>query len=402
MLVGRTNRALPAQLAIAPRAAIRHGTMLRMRILHLVGRSQRRGAELVALDLAHALDALGDANVVLACAPAFDGAVDPALPTVVRRVAMDPIALAATAWQLRRHLRELRPDVVLAHGGWAVQVVAIASPRRGPIVVWQRILGFSGGVTRGVRRRWWRVVCRRVDAAVALAPMMERELRAIGYAGPVWTIANFRRPDRFIAVDRARANRALRAELSIPPGTALLGLVGHLIEQKRPERALDVLTRVRATGAEAHLIVAGTGPLESQLVTATHEQSLAPFVHVLGHRDDVESVLGAVDVLLLTSQSEGIPGIVIEAQMTGCPVVTYPVGAVASVVDDGRTGIVVPRPEPQLMADAVVRLLKSPEILDAFGREGRRRAEQFSTTRAAMTYRTHFDSLRQERVLHEG
>ena len=111
---------------------------------------------------------------------------------------------------------------------------------------------------------------------------------------------------------------------------------------------------------------------------------------MLGHRDDVETVLGALDLLLLTSAAEGIPGIVIEAQMAGCPVVTYPVGAVASVVDDGHTGVVLARADPQLMADAVVQLLgatRSPSAM--LGVEGRRRADEFSTaTRAAAAYRT--------------
>ena len=68
--------------------------------------------------------------------------------------------------------------------------------------------------------------------------------------------------------------------------------------------------------------------------------------------------------------------------MAGCPVVTYPVGAVASVVDDGRTGLVLPSADPQLMADAVVRLLREPEFRHALGAEGRSRAEEFSIARA--------------------
>jgi glycosyltransferase involved in cell wall biosynthesis len=372
--------------------------MDRMRILHLVGRSQRRGAELVALDLADALDEVGEENVVLACAPGFDGGCDPALPALTRRIAMNPSALVRTAWTLRRHLRTLRPDAVLAHGGWAIQVATLASPRGGPAIVWQRILGFTEGMTRGARGSWWRVVVRRVDAAVALAPDMERELRSLGFTGPVWMIANFRRPDRFAGVDRATAGAQLRDQLALDHGTPLIGLVGHLIEQKRPERALDVLARVHASGVHAHLIVAGTGPLESAFVEDARRRTITSAVHLLGDRDDVATVLGALDLLLLTSDAEGIPGIVIEAQMTGCPVVTFPVGAVDKVVDDGETGVVLARSDTQLMADAVVKLLRDPETRHALGAEGRRRAGQFSTGRAAREYATRLEALRRARV----
>jgi len=287
----------------------------------------------------------------------------------------------------------MRPDVVLAHGGWAVQVATLAHPRRGPNFVWQRILGFSDGMTHGMRARWWRVVCGRVDAAVALAPAMEVELRALGFTGPVWTIPNFRRSERFVAVDRGSAAERLRHDLGIAADVSLLGLVGHLIEQKRPERALDVLARVRDSGTDAQLIVAGNGPLEDAFVAETRARHLTQAVHMLGHRDDVEQVLGALDLLLVTSDAEGIPGIVIEAQMTGCPVVTYPVGAVDTVVDDGQTGVVLAKPDTVLMAAAVGRLLAEPVHRRALGDEGRRRADLFSTTRAATAYAAHLASL---------
>ncbi|MGH8977196.1 MAG: glycosyltransferase, partial [Acidimicrobiia bacterium] len=186
--------------------------------------------------------------------------------------------------------------------------------------------------------------------------------------------------------------------LALAPGTPVIGLVGHLIEQKRPERALEVLTRVRASGVDAHLVVAGTGPLEPEFVADARRRTLTDAVHLLGNRDDVETVLGALDLLLLTSDAEGIPGIVIEAQMTGCPVVTFPVGAVGAVVEDGETGVVVARSDTHLMADAVVKLLQEPELRHALGAEGRRRAGQFSTGRAAREYATRLEALRHARV----
>ena len=129
----------------------------------------------------------------------------------------------------------------------------------------------------------------------------------------MWPIANFRSPERFVAVDRAAAGTRLRAELGIGPDVPLLGLVGHLIEQKRPERALAVLARVRARGD--CVTSSSPGAARSRRIRRRRATRGArrPFVHVLGHRDDVELLLGGIDLLLLTSDSEGIPGIVIEA-----------------------------------------------------------------------------------------
>ena len=138
-----------------------------MRVLHLVGRSQHRGAEQVALELAPELERLGIRNDVVACAPGFDGATDPALPPLAPRVHMDAVALMTQVRKLRQRLAPVRYDVVLAHGGWAVQVAVLARRSGHPLVVWQRILGFTEQVGRPVRRLWWQYVARHIDATGA-------------------------------------------------------------------------------------------------------------------------------------------------------------------------------------------------------------------------------------------
>ena len=97
--------------------------------------------------------------------------------------------------------------------------------------------------------------------AAGLTNEVEGALKGLGFTGPVWPIPNFRDPEPFVAVDRAVAGRNLRAELGLGDDIRLVGLVGHLIEQKRPDRALDALETMHTRGEAAHLVVAGDGPL---------------------------------------------------------------------------------------------------------------------------------------------
>lgn len=360
--------------------------MTGVRILHLVTRSQRRGAELVAVELARGLDSLGHANRVLALGLGFDGGEDVDLPPLTRRSDGGLRARWLGARALRRHLASEPVDILIAHGGRAVEAAVLARRRGRPLIVWQRILGFPTHMWRPVRRLRWRAIVHRIDAAVALTPDLGDELGRLGFDGPIWAIPNFRDPEPFVAVDRDAATVALRAELGVSPEVGLIGFVGHLIAQKRPDRALDALAAMHRLGEPAHLVVAGDGPLRNQFELDVVERGLGGFVHVLGHRNDIPQILAAIDVFILTSDSEGLPGVLIEAQMAGCPVVTVPVGGVRDLVDDGETGFVIDGLDPEMLARRVVDLLRDPQLRDRLGERARRRAVRFSSTRAAGTY----------------
>jgi glycosyltransferase involved in cell wall biosynthesis len=365
-----------------------------IRILHLVSRSQARGAELVAMELADELLRLGFPNRLVALGPGFHGHLEAGLVPLAGFRSEALPQLLTLSLRLRRLLADDPVDVVFAHGGWPAQVAASALSVRGrghegrgpPLLVWQRILGFPDKAWGPVRRRWWSAVARRFDAAVALTDELATELRRLGFRGPVWTIPNFRKPDRFLEVDRLAAAARLRAELGLPPDAPVLGFVGHLVSQKRPERVIDVLALLRAQGRRVHLVVAGAGPLRAELEAHAGSSGVASAVAFLGHRPDVEWVFGGVDLVLLTSEAEGIPGVAIEALMAGCPMVTVPVGGVAEVVEDGVTGLVLEDDDPASMAAAVGGLLDDAEARVAMGRNARSRSSRFTASATAAIY----------------
>jgi glycosyltransferase involved in cell wall biosynthesis len=133
-------------------------------------------------------------------------------------------------------------------------------------------------------------------------------------------------------------------------------------------------------------VVAGDGPLRERLEEAVAEHGLGEFVHLLGNRRDVAHILGGIDVFILTSDAEGLPGVIIEAQMAGCPVVTVPVGGVGDLVDDGETGVVTAKIDHEELAQRVVTLLRDPALRARFGDRARTRAVRFSSSAAAGTY----------------
>lgn len=364
-----------------------------VRILHLVGRSHRRGAEQVARELAEELDHRGHHSHLVAVSLGHEGGRDAALPPLVARPDQGAIVLVRAAVALRRELRGWPAEVILAHGAAATLVAVLAVPRRGPVVVWQRILALTDASRRGVLGAVWRIAVRRVDGVVALTDDLGDEVRRLGYRGPVWRIANGRRTERFEGLDRDRARATLGGDLGVGAEVALVGLVGYLVDQKRPERAVEVLAGLRGRGVDAHLVVAGSGPLAGPVAEAAARLGVAAHVSLLGHRDDVEQILAALDVLILTSDDEGIPGIVVEAAMAGCPVVTYPLGGVAEVVAHDETGLVLGESSVTLMADAVAGLVRDPVRRAAMADAARAHSGAFAMEVIAERYEDHLGSL---------
>lgn len=359
---------------------------LGVRILHLVGQSHHRGAELVALELASELERMGHENSVVALSAGSGGDTKDALPPLVDHDAGRISGLGA-ARALRRTVRERRPDAVLAHGGDAALTAALGLRSRDrPAIIWQRILDFPPEMWRPGRRQMWTMVARRMDAVVALTDAEAKEMDSLAYRGPVWTIPNFRQANRFLDTDREVASARLRRELGVAQSTAVIGFVGHLVHQKRPVRAVEVLGHVLEEGTAAHLVIAGTGPHLDRLRHEIDQRGLTADVTLLGHRDDVEQIFAGVDVAVLVSSTEGFPGVAIEAAMSGCPLVSFSVGGIREIVEDGRTGIVLDEPDTALMAAEVGALLRDPERRELMSAAAREVGVHFSAERIAGRY----------------
>ena len=161
------------------------------------------------------------------------------------------------------------------------------------------------------------------------------------------------------------------------------------MDQKRPERAVDLLTEIADREPVAHLVVVGSGPLAAAVRRRAEAAGVADRVHMLGHRDDVAEILAGLDVLVVTSSDEGVPGVVIEAAMAGCPVVTYRLGGVSDVVLDGLTGRVVDGEDVQAMAAAVSAVLDDPASRRRMSDAARDHSRNFSMSEIACRYESH-------------
>ena len=140
--------------------------------------------------------------------------------------------------------------------------------------------------------------------------------------------------------------------------------IGRVTRIKRPDRFLDVVTETKNRGLEIEFFMAGDGDLLENSKTRIAANNLP--VKVLGWQSDIEKVLSAADIVVLTSDNEGTPLSLIQAGMAGLPVVSTRVGSVPEVVIDGVTGIIIGL-DIQEIADALEKMSKSADLRARMG-----------------------------------
>lgn len=138
--------------------------------------------------------------------------------------------------------------------------------------------------------------------------------------------------------------------------------VGRLTPQKSPETLLNAFSTVNQQGMSLTLQMVGTGPLRSELEHLVRNLRLGSAVQFLGHRSDVSALMQQATALVLPSEWEGMPNVVLEAMANGLPVIASDVDGIRDVVVDGKTGVLVPAGDSNAMAQAIAKLVDDPEL----------------------------------------
>lgn len=160
-----------------------------------------------------------------------------------------------------------------------------------------------------------------------------------------------------VQVDDEALSR-LRMDLKLAEDQPVVLGVFRLSEEKQPMVFIEVLARLHSDFPQLRALIAGTGPLQSDLEARVTTLGLDEAVTLLGRRDDIPSLMSISSVLLLTSSFEGMPNVVMEAQALGIPVVATRVGGVPDCVREGETGLIVESGDIEGLTRACALLLK--------------------------------------------
>jgi len=344
-----------------------------MRILHTEASCGWGGQEIRILEEAKGLIARGH-QVSLTC-PAM-ARICAEAPRYGVPVFALPIARKSLGGliALRRHLTRSPPDLVNTHSStdsW-LTALACATLRDGPPVV--RTRHISAPVPANAASRW--LYSRAVRHVVTTGETLRRQLIEGSGASPerVTSVPTGIDTERFSPGDKRTARHAL----GLDPEGRIIGIVATLRSWKGHLYLLEAFARLKQS--DATLLIIGEGPMRGPIEAKIAELRLGGRVRLVGQQDKPEDWLRTLDVFCLPSYAnEGVPQAVLQAMMTGLPVVTTPVGAILEAANDGETALVVPPKNASALAGTIDRLMQDPDLAGRLGHAGRNRAlERFS------------------------
>ena len=290
-------------------------------------------------------------------------------------------------------LRRERVDVLSCMLGLTTLVGPFVGRAAGVPVVVNNQRNLSYWLRGGVRESVYGFVSRRVvDAVIVNSTAAASEL-AGRFGVPESKVENIGVGTDLERIESARPNEELRRDLGLGD-SKVVGIVAKLSPVKGHRHFLKAAALISKAHGDVSFLIVGDGPERTRLERTADELGLSEKVHFIGVRDDVPAVLKLMDVLVLSSLSEGSPNVVLEGMAAGVPVVAVRVGGVPEVVEDGVSGLLVDPGSAPGFSNAVLRLLNDADRAREMGKKGRAIAvENYDINRVVARVEDVFSSL---------
>ncbi len=383
-------------------------------VAHLITRLDLGGAQLATLYEAAHGDFADDGRSLIFGPGGMLEAEARALPRVECRPVsslrreVSPLADLRALWALRGELRRLKSAVagrkLLVHthtskagilGRWAAKLA-------GADLIVHTAHGFGhshhgSGASRRLFKLAEQLTGRITDGFTADSAANVHQGRAEGlFAG---------RPARVVrcGIDVAAHAMAgdpasLRQTLEIPEGDAVVLNLSCLKPQKDPLTFARVAARVLDRAPATTFLLAGDGELRPRLEREVARLGIGQRFRILGWRRDVPALLGASDLLVMTSRWEGLPQVFAQAMAAGLPIVATRVDGAPEAIEVGENGLLCDVGDVSGLTAAVVGLLRDPKARRRMGARGRDRAHEFSQERMVRTLDRYYAGLAAERA----
>jgi glycosyltransferase involved in cell wall biosynthesis len=368
----------------------------RIKILRIIGRLNVGGPAIHVVNLTAGLDPHRYQSLLVAGSEneAEGSMLDFALahgvkPTVIPEI-VTAFSLAPrdgkALWKLYWLMRKERPHIVHTHTAKAGFLGRLAARLAGvPVIVHtfhgHVLHGYYGPVKNEVLRRVEQSLAWSTDRLVTVSEQVKNDLVGYGIAKAekISVVPLGFDLDPFLNSQAQQGE--FRREMSLSQKHKLIGIVGRLFPIKNHALFLDAVARIAARARNARFVIVGDGVLRPTLENQARELGITDRVLFTGWRRDLPRICADLNVLVVSSDNEGTPVSAIEAMAAGCPVVATRVGGLPDLIEDHKTGRLVPPRDADALACAILDLLQSPHTARELGRNGQEFVRQRFTVR---------------------
>lgn len=220
-----------------------------------------------------------------------------------------------------------------------------------------------------------RFLARYTDSLIAVGTRVKDDLLAV----KIGTNAKFKVIGPGLVLRLLQSRELAKLEFGISEKKFVISWIGRLVKVKAPERVLEIARECKLRNLNVHFTISGDGPLLTDLKLRAIELELP--IQFLGWQSDIEKILSFSDLVILTSENEGMPVALIQAQMAGIPVLTTDVGSASEVLVNGKSGFCLDYSAKDFV-DKIETLINNPQMQKTFGEAGKKNAiEKFSRSR---------------------
>jgi glycosyltransferase involved in cell wall biosynthesis len=171
-------------------------------------------------------------------------------------------------------------------------------------------------------------------------------------------------------------DRTLRAQFGFPSDCLLVGNIAKLAGYKDHPTLLRAAKVVCDKLPNARFLIVGEGEEKRKLESLKNELGLEGKLVFAGFRKDVPRILATLDLFVMSSHMEGLGTTVLDAMAASLPVVATHAGGIPEAVKDGKTGILVPKRQPERLAEGIISLLRDPDLRKKMGQAGAQRVDR--------------------------
>lgn len=338
--------------------------MERIKVLHVIGGGELGGAEMHILNLLTHMDR-ERFEVRLCCLfPEPFVQVARANGIATDAVVMRHKLNIGIVDNLMEIIRGHQIDIVHTHGVRANLVGRLAAKLAGIkhiVTTVHSVLeqDYPSFFARQVNRLMERITINSVERFVTVSDLLKQDL--VGHGIPAVKITTIYNGVNLAAFRQERVTGDVRKDLGIDPDVPVLGMIARFHPVKGHRFFLEAAKTISRVRPACRFLLVGSGQYRSEVEAMVKQLGLREQVIFTGYREDIVDVLHSLDILVISSLSEGFGLTAIEAMAMKVPVVATRVGGLPEIIKHGSNGILVPPAEGQAIAQAVLDLLANPE-----------------------------------------